>query len=405
MTDATVFRSGRRAGRLSRERDGVTFTYDEEFLAARGAAKTDGVAYALPPRPDPYRQRGANLHPFFAGLLPEGIRLQALQRSLKIAADDLLGQLLRVGADCVGDVSVAPTGTVPRPRAPVADLRRPEELSFSELLEASLRYGEGGDSRTIPGVQDKVSGAMISLPIRSRSAAARDFAEVILKLTPESFPRLVENEAFFLRLAKAAGLPVPSSRLVRDRTGSAGLVVARFDRRIVGGRVVAVHQEDACQLAERFPADKYLMSLREVFETLDVCSAPVVQKARLLRRVAFAWTTANGDLHARNVSVRTDPETGRIELTPAYDLPSTLPYGDDRMALAMDGRDTNLKRDHFVAFGERVGVRAAATVAMLEDLAECVRAGAARVEEIGLDERPTRHLRRTMIERAGSLAG
>lgn len=90
---------------------------------------------------------------------------------------------------------------------------------------------------------------------------------------------------------------------------------------------------------------------------------------------------------------------GRVSLTPAYDIVSTLPYGDTRMALSMEGRDNELRAAHFIAFGERVGVRSAATRRMLETLVRRVSPWAGRVAEIGLAERPTAHLERTMRAR------
>lgn len=44
--------------------------------------------------------------PFFDGLLPEGFQLEALLRKRKIDRDDLFGQLMIVGQDMVGAVTV-----------------------------------------------------------------------------------------------------------------------------------------------------------------------------------------------------------------------------------------------------------------------------------------------------------
>lgn len=44
--------------------------------------------------------------PFFEGLLPEGMMLEALLRQTKIDRNDLLGQLIAVGGDLVGNVTV-----------------------------------------------------------------------------------------------------------------------------------------------------------------------------------------------------------------------------------------------------------------------------------------------------------
>ncbi len=44
--------------------------------------------------------------PFFEGLLPEGIMLEGLLKQSKLDRDDLMGQLITVGKDLVGNVTV-----------------------------------------------------------------------------------------------------------------------------------------------------------------------------------------------------------------------------------------------------------------------------------------------------------
>jgi len=48
----------------------------------------------------------SNFPPFFDGLLPEGIMLEVLLKKFKIDADDYFGQLLILGNDLVGAVTV-----------------------------------------------------------------------------------------------------------------------------------------------------------------------------------------------------------------------------------------------------------------------------------------------------------
>ncbi len=58
--------------------------------------------------------------------------------------------------------------------------------------------------------------------------------------------------------------------------------------------------EDACQLNNRYPADKYNLTaeqsahaiLRQVFSTR--LAAP-----EIFRQFVYAWLTGNGDLHAK----------------------------------------------------------------------------------------------------------
>ena len=53
---------------------------------------------------------GGAVPPFFAGLLPEGVRLGVVTSSTKTSADDHLTLLLAIGADTVGNVRVVPAG-------------------------------------------------------------------------------------------------------------------------------------------------------------------------------------------------------------------------------------------------------------------------------------------------------
>lgn len=390
-----VHKGETRVGTLSRTPRGAELRYADEHVARASGDRHAAIAFAMPVRTAPYDVAGVNLHPFFAGLLPEGLRLRALVRAVKTSEDDLFSLLVAAGRDTVGDVSVTRPGEAPRDEAVVLDSAALDTTSFRELLEQSLRFdGEGGNHAAVAGVQPKVSAAMISFPVRTRSARRA----CLLKLAPVEYPRLIENEAFFMAAAAHAGVDTARVGVVHDVDGEAGLLVDRFDRLTRDdGSIARIHQEDACQLLDRYPADKYRVTLRDVASALDVCSAPIVERLRLLRLVAFSYAIGGGDLHAKNVSVCT--RDGLVALSPAYDIVSTLPYGDDRMALSMDGRDTRFAARDFIAFGERVGVRAIATRRMLSDLVRRVGPWSDRVDEIGLAPKPTRHLSRTMTSR------
>jgi hypothetical protein len=73
------------------------------------------------------------------------------------------------------------------------------------------------------------------------------------------------------------------------------------------------------------------------------------------------------------------------------------------MALKMDGRDLNLKRAFFVAFGSRRSVRPAAVNAILDEVCDGIEPWLKRLDEIGLDRRKTAHLRRAIEQRRGVL--
>lgn len=397
---ADVYRRGEKVGRILRTPKGSRFEYDEAFHE-RQAAEPGGLAVHLPYSRRATETWGVNLHTFFAGLLPEGLRLRALLRKTKTSEDDLLTLLVAAGADCIGDVAVAPEGRAPVETTPTVELDRLGEAVFDDLLRRSLAYEEGRIEPSVPGVQEKISAARVSFPLK----AGKESRACILKLGPPDKPALLQNEEFFLRMAGACGLETAAARLVRDRTGAFGLLVERFDR-VPGsgpGRLVGLPQEDACQFLDRYPADKYRIACSEIAEGLAVTSTPILEVGRFIRLLAFSYLIGNGDLHARNVSLRATPD-GRVELTPAYDLLSTLPYGDRKMALKLEGRDDNLKGAHYIGFGRRYGVKEAACRGILDELVEASEPWIGRVGEIGFPERRTAQLRAWMSKRREDLS-
>ena len=99
MRRAKVFVGGRLAGILTEEERGkkYTFRYNDEY---------EGKPVSLTM---PLERRGFTYNgfpPFFDGVLPEGLHLEALLRQAKIDRNDLFSQLLAVGRDLVGNVTV-----------------------------------------------------------------------------------------------------------------------------------------------------------------------------------------------------------------------------------------------------------------------------------------------------------
>lgn len=64
------------------------------------------ISLTLPVRSAPYDFD--EFPPFFDGLLPEGVQLEALLRQAKIDARDYFAQIVAVGGDLVGAVTVEP---------------------------------------------------------------------------------------------------------------------------------------------------------------------------------------------------------------------------------------------------------------------------------------------------------
>jgi len=352
---ADVYKQGRLAARLVRDQGTVRFEYDPGYLFEGGPA----VATTLPLTEEPVVTARGAVPAYFSGLLPEGRRLTGLRRAVKTSADDDLTLLLAVGLDPVGDVQIAPAGVRPTRADPLIQVRAFDEISFSEILEAAGVI----DPVALAGVQDKASARMISVPV---AQASKRF---ILKVDPPEFPHVVENEAYFVRRAALAHFPVVSARIVHDATGRSGLLVERFDR-ILGpdGEPIALAVEDAAQVLNLYPGDKYRVSAEEVIAALSAaCAARALAARDIFRQLCFAWLTGNGDVHAKNLSILATP-ADEWRVSPAYDLPSTLPYRDHTLALSMLGKHDGFSRKSLLGFADAVGVPSRAAERTLDDV-------------------------------------
>jgi serine/threonine-protein kinase HipA len=388
-----VLKDNERIGTLTRTAEGALFRYD--------VASTRAVSYTMPLSRNSYESRGVNLHPFFAGLLPEGLRLHALQASVKTSKDDLFSLLIASGPDTIGDISLS--SLKDKPNQHQVEALGLDEISFEELFQKKVLLSGPKDNLAIAGVQPKISAAMISFPLR----VAKKNKSYIVKLEPKDFPQIIQNEAFFMSLAKNCGIQTPHVQTVTDKEGKKALLIERFDRFYdVSKKVLRkIHQEDACQFLSRYPADKYRLTLSEICEGISQFgSTPLLDIAKLLKVTAFSYMIGNGDLHGKNISLYEDPETGYCTVSPAYDLLSTLVYGDSSMALSVEGRNDNIKLRDFINLGERFGVLAKITTKMLSILVNRVESSIPKLTSIGLSEKKRIHLEKTMMKRIKHLS-
>jgi serine/threonine-protein kinase HipA len=384
---ADVCKAGVLAGVLRRLPDRTEFVYSQAYLDAAGPP----VARSLPLTSQPVIAPAAAVPAFFAGLLPEGRRLTALRRSVGTSADDEFSMLLAVGGDTVGDVQVVPEGEKSAATTPltVDDFG---EVVFADLFAQAI--GEDLDRTALPGVQDKISGRMLNMPLQGRAAA------YILKLNPPEFPHLVENEHFFFRAARRTRLRLAEVQLVHDRTGAPGLLVHRFDRIHDGDLVRRLAVEDACQVLGRWPGDKYVISTETAITGLArCCRAPGVAALELYRLLVFAYISGNGDLHAKNLAILQD-QMGEWRVTPAFDLPSSAVYGDRTMALPIGGRiRQQLSWTMLRSLGEAVGIPSRLAASVIREQVATAGIWIEELEQLPFDANSINNLRRLVRAR------
>ncbi|BDP99820.1 HipA domain-containing protein [Aquiluna sp. KACHI24] len=346
MSDKTalVLKQGLPAATLTQNGSDVTFEYLPEYLDANAPA----IATTLP-KSEIKKTYSAGATPaYFAGLLPEGRRLNAIAKRLKTSASDDLGLLLELGGDAIGDVQVVDPD---EPIAPSTAIELPRDLSnlsFQELREKHFDSRAAG----LPGFQDKISSKMLNAPAKKQGL------EYIIKLNPIEAPHAVENEFFFLKLAKRVGLETAEFELLEDRDGEHALQLLRFDRVIADGQQIRLAMEDACQVMDFYPAQKYEIGFEAVANNLLFHThAKKFAALTLLKQLVFNYLIGNGDAHAKNFAILKLPSR-EWRISPAYDLLCTAYYEDRDMAPSLGGKKTGWKRSDLVEFGESLQVPA-----------------------------------------------
>ncbi len=341
--ELAVWLYGERVALIDRERGRPRLTYTEEALD-RYDLGTPLLSLSLPVASRRYPQ--GVVRPFLDGLLPEGEPRRLIARDVGVPANDTFELIRALGRDCAGAV-VIQLAQDPPPPHPTTTAAEPLGAKRLSALVENLRsapLGAGGRVRiSLAGVQEKL--VLTRMPDGSWGSPV-DGAPSTHILKPEiaAYPQTTENEAFCMRIAGHLDLDVArveTTKIAKRKL----LVVERYDRAVaVGGSVERIHQEDLCQATGVAPEMKYEEdggpSLRQIATVLQaVAAADSLDK--LVRAVTLNVLIGNGDAHGKNFSLLHRP-SGALALAPLYDLLCTLHYGDDRLAMYIDGvRRTN----------------------------------------------------------------
>lgn len=350
-----IFKDSIHAGTLSRIEGGCFFTFSNDFI------KSDikNLTFNLNKNKPTHRFIGHNLPPFFANLLPEGLRLRALVKNLKTSEDDMFSLFAATGSSVIGDIHTKP---ISEPNNKTAN--KLKEIDFYELFAKTITTiiptAEGND--TFAGIQEKLSASMITFPL---NIAGTD-KSYIIKLNSQNHTNLVENEYYSMLLAAKCGIKTAKNKIVKDKNNNKGLLVERFDRERKDNKLLMHHQEDACQFLEKYPSEKYRISLNQIADKIMILStAAPVMILELLKQYCFSYLLGNGDLHAKNISLLQKNGSSFIELSPAYDIITTSIYNDNKMAIKINGRDDNIKFKTILDFSQHYGIPEKATKLMI----------------------------------------
>ena len=201
-------------------------------------------------------------------------------------------------------------------------------------------------SIAVTGVQPKLS---LQLE-KTRNEAPRLtlvglYGDYILKPPSEQYPCLPENEDLTMHLAEVAGIRTAAHSLIRLSSGELAYITCRFDRQ--NGQKIAV--EDFCQLTETLTEHKYRGSVEKIGKLVrQFTTNKGYEQQRLFELILFCYLTGNTDMHLKNYAL-IENALGQYELSPAYDLLSTLLIlsDEEESALTINGKKNRLKRTDF----------------------------------------------------------
>jgi serine/threonine-protein kinase HipA len=252
-------------------------------------------------------------------------------------------------------------------RAPVVDV---ELAKLYTLAQAMVGH------TSLSGVQRKISVGLTA--DRATLQIAIEGGAFILKPQAQTFPCLPENEQVTMRIAALAGIETPPCGLVRLRDGSLAYLIRRFDRDPPNGKLL---QEDFCQLGELSPKQKYEGSAELCARLVKrFASEPVVEAAKLFRRMVFTWWTGNGDMHLKNFSLLRTSD-GLYRLSPAYDLLCTsLVVEDEQLALSVGGNKRRVTPRQWFDFAAYCRLTEKAAIRVFSELAKLLEPAVRLVE-------------------------
>lgn len=324
-----VYISGRQVGELHHLQGGkLSFSYNDAWMNGRVAIP---LSLSMPTITKTYK--GKVVGAFLWGLLPDNEQtLARWAQRFQVSARNPFALLKNVGRDCAGAVQFLPHG---------------EEISHAEDVELltdeqigdrlrDLRR-DGAATRRIgdPG-QFSLAGAQAKTAFHFDKAIGR--WGIPLGDTPTThifkppMPHLhghTENEHFCLQLARMLGMDAAHSEVL-DFGGEKAIVVERYDRRDVNGRIIRIHQEDMCQALSVMPTLKYenqggpgIVTISN--KVLSASQDPVRDRQTFMEANIFNWIIGGTDAHAKNYSMLLGA-LGEARLAPLYDISSILPH-------------------------------------------------------------------------------
>ena len=242
-----------------------------------------------------------------------------------------------------------------------------DDAALKLLAEESINRG-----CTVPGVQKKLSLRLSDLGAKKPRLTLVNYPTgYILKPQTDDYKNLPEAEHLVMTMARGAGIKTVPFALL-DLNGKLAYITKRIDRVSDGENVKLLAMEDFCQLDGRLTQDKYKGSYERCAKIIKEYSCRSgIDLSEFFIRIVFSYIVGNSDMHLKNFSL-IETERGKYVLSPAYDmLPVNviLPEDNEQLALTLNGKKRNVRRNDFLSLAESCGISRTAAAKMIESVA------------------------------------
>ena len=337
----------------------ISFTYHSDYVAQGFPA----LSVSLPTRAKPYRNKATTA--FFFGALPAAIcQRQSPSRFLRswlweyipgaFACDQrakyfyLSNQArfiwLANRGMSAGSITLSPCGTSPAQSGTggKSELVLNGKLIREIATDPCPALTSMGGARKKIAVRIDAKGQIVW--VRDERAVASTHILKIIRTKDAAF-----NELFCMRLAKAVGLDVPACE-IRFFNEIPCYLVARYDRKQLGQKIVILHQETLCQ-ALGIPPGIYAEhrggpSIKDCLMLLrNQSSAPTRDMTAFLSEVVFSYLIGRFDMNGWNCSLLY--KNGQPELAPTHDLDSFFNRVKMNMSIGGERRPERVTIQHW----------------------------------------------------------
>jgi serine/threonine-protein kinase HipA len=343
-----------------------------------GRLNHDGAEWRWIPaegrRPPLVREtRPGSLPPFIESLLPEGWLAQILdkrdERETLRSGSRYMSNMMIVSDET--ELATLPADVLEGRLAHLQDAGLftgrylgPAKQTLEDTFQAKL--AELFAAERTP----RLSGVQIKAPMCLRrngdlvAAVDAPFTHILKPAGTNGFEDLPIVEWISLSLAREAEFEMPEFALIEMPDGMApALLVERFDIRRSENDTRRLALEDFCSVLDLPAARKYDGTIERMARGLRPLSTePGADLEILFRRAVFAWLIADGDMHLKNLALLKIADAGAegfnsVRFAPVYDAVTTTVFPGlegDRMALKLNGKDTRLTPDDFLALARTI---------------------------------------------------